>query len=206
MINPIESLAFSIHANKGCYALLLGSGISRAAGIPTGWEITEELIRKLAAQRNEICENLEKWYFNEFGTEPTYSKILEELSGNTREARQKIIQEFFTEINELGEKVLKQPTKAHKAIARLIKSGYIQVVVTTNFDRLLEQALESEGSLPATVLSTTEQVIGSEPLQHIDSLILKVHGDWSCPHLVESWKGMVFGICLQTRQGFGSPV
>ena len=40
-------LAFSLHNQKGTYALLLGSGISHAAGIPTGWEITEDLIRRV---------------------------------------------------------------------------------------------------------------------------------------------------------------
>lgn len=39
MIEPIDSLAFSMHGNKGVYALLLGSGVSRAARIPAGWEI-----------------------------------------------------------------------------------------------------------------------------------------------------------------------
>jgi hypothetical protein len=29
----------SIYSNKGVFALLLGSGISRSAGIPTGWEV-----------------------------------------------------------------------------------------------------------------------------------------------------------------------
>ncbi len=41
MIEPIVSLAFSLHANKGVYALLLGSGVSRSAGIPTGWEVVK---------------------------------------------------------------------------------------------------------------------------------------------------------------------
>ncbi|HZX14078.1 MAG TPA: hypothetical protein VFF49_06730 [Thermodesulfobacteriota bacterium] len=56
MIDPIISLAFSIHSKKGIYALLLGSGASRAAGIPTGWEIVLDLIRKFARTINENCE------------------------------------------------------------------------------------------------------------------------------------------------------
>jgi len=46
MIDPIISLAFSLHSTKGVYALLIGSGISRAAGIPTGREIVQDLILK----------------------------------------------------------------------------------------------------------------------------------------------------------------
>jgi hypothetical protein len=57
MINPTESLAFSMHANPGVYAVLVGSGVSRAAKIPTGWEITLDLIEKLAALRGEKCDD-----------------------------------------------------------------------------------------------------------------------------------------------------
>jgi len=31
MIDPQLAMAFSVHANKGAYALLLGSGVSQAA-------------------------------------------------------------------------------------------------------------------------------------------------------------------------------
>ena len=56
MIDPTNSLVFSMHANKGVYAVLLGSGVSRAARIPTGWEITIELVRKVAALQGANCE------------------------------------------------------------------------------------------------------------------------------------------------------
>ena len=35
MLDPTNSLAFSKQANKGVYAVSLGSGMSRAARIPT---------------------------------------------------------------------------------------------------------------------------------------------------------------------------
>lgn len=50
MNNLLTTLSFSIYSNKGVYALLLGSGISRSAGIPTGWNIVTDLIHKLAVQ------------------------------------------------------------------------------------------------------------------------------------------------------------
>lgn len=53
MIDPILSLAHSVHTNKGVYALLVGSGLSRSAGIPTGWEVTLELVQRLAAMMGE---------------------------------------------------------------------------------------------------------------------------------------------------------
>jgi hypothetical protein len=44
MLDPLTALAFSIYENKGVYCLLLGSGFSRPAEIPTGWEITLDLV------------------------------------------------------------------------------------------------------------------------------------------------------------------
>lgn len=41
-------LATSVHAQPGVYALLLGSGVSTGAGVPTGWGVVKELIRRAA--------------------------------------------------------------------------------------------------------------------------------------------------------------
>ncbi len=49
MIDATTTLAFSMYENKGVYALLLGSGVSRAAQIPTGWEITLDLVKRIAS-------------------------------------------------------------------------------------------------------------------------------------------------------------
>lgn len=40
MLDAVTSSAFSVQSSKGVYALLLGSGLSTAPGIPTGWDIT----------------------------------------------------------------------------------------------------------------------------------------------------------------------
>jgi hypothetical protein len=48
-MNDLELvIAHNIYSNKGAYALFLGSGVSRSAGIPTGWEIIIKLIDRLA--------------------------------------------------------------------------------------------------------------------------------------------------------------
>ena len=39
------------------------------------------------------------------------------------------------------EKKQKLPTAAHHVVAAMVASGHFRVIVTTNFDRLLEQAL-----------------------------------------------------------------
>src|SRR5262249_21141580 len=117
MIDTILSLAFSMHSNKGVYALLLGSGVSRAAGIPTGWEVTLDLIRKLAHMKGADCEpDPAKWYEGTFSEEADYSKILKSVAKTSSE-RNKLLKAYFEPTEDERHHDIKTPTNAHKAIA-----------------------------------------------------------------------------------------
>ena len=177
LIDPIISLAFSIHDGKGIYALLLGSGVSRAAGIPTGWEVVLDLIRKVAHLQGENCDpDPANWYRGKFGTYPDYPRLLEMIAGSPTE-RAHLLKTYFEPNEEEREQGLKTPTEAHKAIAELVANGHIRVIITTNIDRLLEQVLESRGVTP-TVISTPDAAEGAIPLTHATCSIIKVHGDY----------------------------
>ena len=177
MIDPIQSLAFSMHSNPGVYALLLGSGVSRAAEIPTGREIVMDLLGTLAAAAGENPEtDLEQWYRDKYGDVPEYSSLLEALA-KTQAERQQLLRPYFEPNEQERDQGLKQPTAAHRAIARLVSQGFVKVIVTTNFDRLIEKALDDEG-VEATTLSTPEQVKGAIPLAHAKCSVFKVNGDY----------------------------
>ena len=95
MIDPTHSLAFAIQANPSVYAVLLGSGASRSAGIPTGWEITLDLVRKLSELDGESGNSdPESWYRSKFGKEPDYSELLDQLA-KTRSERQQLLRKYF---------------------------------------------------------------------------------------------------------------
>ena len=177
MISPTESLAFSVHANPGVYAVLAGSGVSRAAKIPTGWEITLDLVRKLAALRKETCDpDPEGWYRNTFEKEADYSDLLDMLCGTASE-RQQLLRGYFEPTADDREEGAKQPTAVHRAIAALAAKGFVRVILTTNFDRLIETALDDAGVKP-TVLSTPDQLQGALPLIHTRCCVVKLHGDY----------------------------
>jgi len=177
MNSQIISVAYSVYTNKGAFALLLGSGISRKSGIPTGWDITLSLIAQIAIlEKQDAGANLEKWYSEYFGKEADYSDILEKLT-NTQEERLNLLRPFIEPSAEELEEGLKTPTKAHKQIARLVKEGYVKVIVTTNFDRLLENALKELGIEP-TVITNAEHVENSIPLIHSNITIIKINGDY----------------------------
>ena len=151
MIDPVHALAFSIQSNRGVYALLLGSGVSRASGIPTGWDVTLDLIRKLAALHGDVSGvEPEAWYYEKYGKAPDYSDILDELT-RTPSERQQLLRSYWEPNEQEREDQRKQPTAAHRAIASLVAQGFIKVILTTNFDRLTENALKDSGIEPAVI-------------------------------------------------------
>jgi hypothetical protein len=177
MLDPLLSLAFSIHSHKGVYAVLLGSGVSRSAGIPTGWDIVQDLSRQLALmQSEEPGEDDASWYTRKYGKEPGYSDLLAGL-GVTPAERRSLLGRYFEPTAVEREQGLKTPTKAHRAVARLVAQGYIRVILTTNFDRLIERALADEGIEPL-VVATADAVSGATPLVHARAVVVKLHGDY----------------------------
>ena len=172
----IIKLAFTIYSSPGVYALLLGSGISRDAGILTGWEVTLDLIRKIAVTEKEKPKDFEKWYQERYHESPDYTKLLKKLT-ITPTDRANLLRSYFEPKVEEREAGLKIPTLAHKCIAILIKYGYIRIILTTNFDRLLEEALSEQGITP-TIISTEDEMKGAMPFVHSNCTIIKLHGDY----------------------------
>lgn len=177
MIDPVTQLSFSIAENAGVYALLIGSGVSRAAEIPTGWEVILDLTRRVGmAEGVPEQVNWAEWYRERFGEEPNYSKLLDLLTLTASE-RRSILHHYIEPSPEDLEEGRRTPTSAHRAIARLVADGFIKVIVTTNFDRLLESALRDVGVEP-TVISSVDDLLGASPLVHNRCTILKIHGDY----------------------------
>jgi hypothetical protein len=180
MIDPMLSLAFTVHANCGTYALLLGSGVSRSSGSPTGWEITLDLVRKLAVlhkeEKEEYEADLETWYRNRYNVEPNYSDLLNAL-GRTPAERRELLARYFEPSEKDVEEGLKVPTAAHRAIAKLMKQGYFRVVLTTNFDTLMEDALKEAGIIP-TVVRHSDDIAGIPPISQGGYFVVKLHGHY----------------------------
>ena len=170
-------ISLALHTNPGVYALLVGSGLSRAAGIPTGWEIVVDLIGKVAvAAGDTVPTDPQDWYKSRFGEPAEYPKVVARLAP-TRSERRALLRSYFEPTPEEREEGVKSPTDAHKAIARLASLGYVRVILTTNFDRLIEEALSDEGVAPQ-VVSSADGLRGAFPLVHTACTVLKLHGDY----------------------------
>jgi len=177
-IEKLTTLAFSMYSNKGAYALLLGSGISRSAHIPSGWEVEEKLIQKLGASQGIIdSDDWHQWYKDKYQQSASYSSLLGEIVKTPTE-RVQLMKSFFEPTDEENEVGWKTPTKAHLSIARLAKKGYVRVILTTNFDRLLEKAFDLEGVTPQ-VISHEGAISQATPIVHSKiPTIIKINGDY----------------------------
>ena len=176
-IDNFSTLTLSVYNNKGVYALLLGSGVSLEAKIMSGWKVTEDLIKKVAVvQGDEIPEDAFAWYKDKCGCEAEYSKLLEQLGKKPSELKS-ILMPYFEPSEEDEAQGYKKPTAAHKAIAEMAKRGYFKLIITTNFDQLMETALNEQSVKYQTICHESE-IEGKVPLYHHPLTLLKINGDY----------------------------
>ncbi|MEV4451936.1 SIR2 family protein [Streptomyces mirabilis] len=184
-MDPAVALSLNVHAGPGVYALLLGSGVSLASGVKTGWGIVQDLVAKVAAAHaphdpdvaQSAAEDPEGWWQEKFGESLSYSGLLAAVAP-TSAARQTQLSGYFEPETSDGEGGAKLPTAAHRAIAKLVKRGNIRVILTTNFDRLMEHALQEVGISPQ-VVHRSDQAKAIKPLAHSPVTIIKLHGDYA---------------------------
>ena len=173
MIDPIIPLAVAVAEGRGTYALLLGSGVSRDAQIPTGsdifWDTLGNLRHMQALNTSDRLgrDELQAWFeaseFKGLG----YSEILAELFPS-QEERRRYLSGFFQG---------KEPGDAHRRVIALVRDSLVRVIVTTNFDQLLEKALEAEG-LEFDSVYSSEDLANIRPREHSPCRIVKLHGDY----------------------------
>ncbi len=77
------------------------------------------------------------------------------------------------------------PTEAHRAIARLVKGGYVRAILTTNFDRLIETGLHGE-NVSFDVVHSEDMLRGAVPLVHSRCTVVKLHGDYRDTRLLNT--------------------
>jgi NAD-dependent SIR2 family protein deacetylase len=178
--DALLTLAFSLRANPGAYAVLAGAGVSAPSGILTAWGVVKDLISRLAVLvEDEEPVDHAQWYEHRYGQPARYETLLERLAPSSLE-RQRLLRTYFEPADsDIGSEE-KQPTIAHRSIARLVKSGSIRIIVTLNFDRLLEQAIRAEGIEP-TIVASAADATGLAPLHTLDCCIVHLHGDYLNP-------------------------
>ncbi|HEX8174368.1 MAG TPA: SIR2 family protein [Pyrinomonadaceae bacterium] len=162
-----EKLRAEKRWGKGC-TLLIGAGCSHAGGIPLASEfikIIEELFPETyrKAKEEEIKGLVERGAeVDEESFVPSYPNCMGQLAPALRR------QIFVDYVNKA------KINWAHICIASLIKAGYVDRVLTTNFDSLIVQACALLGEYPAVYDFAASQTLVP---QHIPAKsIFHLHG------------------------------
>lgn len=170
-LDPIVSLSVALAEAPGTCAFFLGSGVSRQAGVPTGQQLVQAGLRRLYQLEEGVGRveqsALEQWLSDTGRQDLAYSDLLELIAPDPA-VRREYLAGFFEG---------KQPGPAHQALADLAKGGMARVFITTNFDRLLEHALQAQGLEPV-VLASDADVEAAMPREHAGCVVIKPHGDY----------------------------
>jgi hypothetical protein len=171
-LDPIMSLAIALAEAPGSCACLLGAGVSVDADVPTGWGIFQDGLRRLYQQESETNtapteEELTAWLVGRGYDILGYSSLLDLITPDPAVRRQ-MLAGYFDGVD---------PGPAHELLAELAATGVIKVFITTNFDRLLEQALRARGIEPV-VVSDDATLKAAPKREHSDVFIVKAHGDY----------------------------
>jgi hypothetical protein len=152
-IDPFVVLAASLHYDRGVYAVLVGSGVSTAAGIPTGWDLTRELALLEARHQGEhVPDNVEAWWAANKAVPLGYSSVVEAIA-STLGQRQALLRSVIEPSADEIRAGLKVPGAAHYALAELVWRGYVRVIVTTNFDRPALISIPPAGKIGRSAMS-----------------------------------------------------
>ncbi|HEX6667337.1 MAG TPA: SIR2 family protein [Solirubrobacterales bacterium] len=161
----------------GHYAFLLGAGMSAGAGIPLGGAIVTMLRQRLVEElRRDISPEAGESLFEELGwfrdPDAEYAEALQRAFSSDHER-----QRFFRDLI-----AGKMPTLAHYYLASIIANGHCNLVLTTNFDDLLEKAL---ASLRLDEFNVVAHASESEYLAVNPELVtvVKLHGHYTFPQL-----------------------
>ena len=145
---------FSQEIEEGSAAIFAGAGFSISAGFVNWRDLLRDIADELGldVDRESDLVSVAQYHVNQHG-------------GNRGHLNRTILEEFPTD---------KEPTENHRLLARLPISTWW----TTNYDRLIERAIESEGYI-ADVKYDKQQLAHTKPRR--DKTVYKMHGDVDHP-------------------------
>jgi hypothetical protein len=159
--------------------------MSAAAGVPTGERLTEMLARVvIQSEEGTSPEDVRQWWQENRDGALTYQRVVEGVAYGQGD-RQALLRSIIEPTEDERTQGLKAPTRAHWALADLVKRGSLRVMVTTNFDRLLEAAL-ARSAIEPQVISEPSDVESMIPLQHAGCTLIKLHGDYLRANLLNT--------------------
>ena len=166
-----ESQVLRVIANADSreFSLFLGAGASKSSGVPLASEMIEEWRQMMFEDRAPDGAEFSAWCKEQpwYQKDDEYSHLFETLFPNER-ARQKFVEPRM----EAG-----FPNWGYLYLANLVSAGYFNVIFTTNFDDLINDALSMYLAYNPVVCSAESEVLTIN-IATDRAKIIKLHGDY----------------------------
>ena len=142
--------------NGTAVTLMIGAGCSLTSSQKdvTTYGIIKSLVRD-HSMSSDISENWNELYM---------SFVNNVWEGQGERNRIQLLQDYFTDMT---------PSVGYQAMRWLVENGYINNIITTNFDLMIDTALE--GLSYQLVVGSHEEIVGTNPKPALT--LIKAHGD-----------------------------
>src|SRR5260221_12362643 len=102
-LDPIVSLSVAVAEAPGSYAFLLGSGVSRDAGVPTGSQVFWQAVGEVYRLEKKVTEAPDRdaltiWLTETEREQLTYSRLLELIAPHAAPRRDYLAQPFVVHV------------------------------------------------------------------------------------------------------------
>lgn len=156
-------------ADKREFTLFLGAGASKSSGVPLASEMIQEWRRIAFEDREPADADFDAWCKAQpwCDKDEEYSRLFEMLFPNER-ARQKYVEPKIEAAF---------PSWCYLYLANIVQAGYFNVIFTTNFDDLMNDALTMYLGYNPVVCAADSEVI-SISITTDRAKIIKLHGDY----------------------------
>jgi hypothetical protein len=157
------------YAEKRC-AVFVGAGASQAAGYP-GWDGFLELLVDRCVDENRLNEDEAQGYRDLVGVAGKQLTLASALKDKLGDVWDQIISEMFYEEH-------KEPAAVHTLLPKLT---HLSMVITTNYDTLLEDNYTNGNGRAPKVLTFSDGGEMRRLMLQRKFFILKAHGDAAKP-------------------------
>jgi O-acetyl-ADP-ribose deacetylase (regulator of RNase III) len=165
-----------ITTDKGSYAVWMGAGISREAGIKTAGEICNALRQDLA--KSAKPKNQDVWATRELNWDDPrrrYSTCLKKYGAAA--ARVKYFRGLIQGLS---------PVFGHHAATLLMQAGFLsKTCLTTNFDKLIEIAFAQQGNSECQAIRGDEEA-NFWRQEEDKCYVIKLHGDYDTHNILNT--------------------
>lgn len=152
----------------------IGAGVSSASGLPLGNALRDNILSKLYPEYPwfaRIDEFRKSFYPDQ--EEITLEMVLQQFGQRLGyEGINDFLESFFNKI--------KEPSLSHELLASLSRKKYVSLILLTNFDNLLEEALKRENVDFRVIYSRSEFVSIDQDLGR-KVMLWKLHGSLENP-------------------------